>query len=354
MPLPPRVDILLLNWNGASDTIECLASVFALDYPDFRVIVCDNGSTDGSMARLQAWAADARRPAAMGGAPIAHVRYDRATAEAGGVGRDADASLVLVDTGANLGFAGGNNVGLRFVLARPRAEYVWLLNNDTVVAPGALRALVARAEADPGVGAVGGTLLRYDQPDRVQYQGVAAYSAWHGMVTILGRDLPASARRAEPPRFDFVSGACFLARAAALEHVGLLDDRFFLYGEDIDWSVRIRQAGLRLAYAPDAEVWHKGSATVLGGSPMHDYHNVRSSLMLVLKHHRWRAPVAVAYSLYRCLLPKLVRGERRRFAAVLRAYRDVVRGHRLRPPPSTPTPASPREPRVRVASSGVS
>jgi GT2 family glycosyltransferase len=334
MPLP-RVQIIILNWNGYRDTVGCLASVFALDYPDFRVVVCDNGSTDGSLDRIREWANggelvttagdDHAMPSvAMARASIPFLEYDRPTAERGGQTGE-DAPLVLIHTGGNLGFARGNNVGLRYLLARGEAEYVWLLNNDTVVAPSALRELVQCAAASPACGAVGGTLFELDSPECVQEMGGGAASAWHGMVRVTGRGRAASAPRPQQLSLDYVSGGCVLVPRIVLTEIGLLDERFFLYAEDVDWGIRMREAGYSLLYAPAAHVWHKGSGAFKRASPNNDYHNVRGALLLIQKHHPARLPVALAYSICRSLLPKLPRRQWARFAAVARAYRDVAR-----------------------------
>lgn len=330
----PKVQILILNWNGYPDTIRCLASVFALDYPHFGVVVCDNGSTDGSLDRIREWAEQGpqlttgddhsfpRIP--MSRVPIPCVRYDRLSAERGGIAGD-DAQLVLVETGGNIGFAAGNNVGFRYIVERGGADYVWLLNNDTVVAPSALRELVQRAESDSGCAAVGATLFELHDPERVQEMGGGSASRWHGMVNVLGRGRSASAPRSSALELDYVSGGCALIRREVLTTVGLLDERFFLYAEDVDWGMRMREAGYTLGYAPAAHVWHKGSGALKRASPANDFHNVRGALLLIQKHHPARLPVAFACSVVRCLAPKVPRREWARFAAVMRSYRDVAR-----------------------------
>ena len=324
MPVP-RVRILLLNWNNAADTIACLESVVALDYERFDVVLCDNGSTDGSLDRIAAWADDRLGShAAAGGRRTPYVTYPRAVAEAGGTPADPPVPLVMIRTGANLGFAGGNNVGLRYILASGGADFVWLLNNDTVVAPHTLRALVDKAAATRDLGAVGGTLLEYRAPDRVQDVAGGVVSRWHGMMSRIDHAKPASAPRAEPARIDFISGCCLLVPVPVLEQVGLLDERFFMYGEDADWGARMRRAGKTLAYAPLAEVWHKGASSAVSGSEGHDYPNVLAPLLMIQKHRPARLPVAALYSVYRCLLPKVVRFQWRRLATVVRAYRDLV------------------------------
>lgn len=331
----PRVEVLLLNWNGARDTLECLESVFALEYPNFGVIVCDNASTDCSVEQLEAWArgelpapqrfkgpgSEARQRRSR---PISYATYDRCTAEAGGrPGEPPD--LVIIRTGANLGFAGGNNVGLRYLQARGDVEFAWLLNNDTVTAPSALSHLVERAESDRQIAVVGGTLLDFERADVVQYFAGANLSSWRGTIRLIGHGLPARAPRPQPARLDYVSGGCILVRLETLEKAGLMDERFFMYSEDADWCLRMRALGYGIAFAPQAEIWHKGGASSVPGSPTHDYHNMVGSLLVMYKHFPSRAPVALAYAVYRFLLPKLVRGRWKRAVAIMRAFRDAAR-----------------------------
>jgi GT2 family glycosyltransferase len=116
-----------------------------------------------------------------------------------------------------------------------------------------------------------------------------------------------------------------LVRTDVLARVGLLDERFFIYAEDGDFSLRMTRSGWHLEHAADALVWHKGSQTTVRGSAFNDYHHVRSSLLLVRKWHRHRLPVAFAYWFYRALAPKLVRGQWRRVSAVIRAFYAVIR-----------------------------
>jgi len=195
-----KVLILILNWNGWRDTIECLESVQRLDYPNYRVMVLDNQSSDQSIDKIKEWAAgslscesnfltyDAMRK------PVQYIEYDRQTAEHGG-GAEQEALLdklppekgmVLVHTGGNLGFAGGNNVGLRYALAKGEYEYVWLLNNDTVVMPDALKHMVNRMIEDPKAGMCGSTLLYYYDPEVVQALGGAKYNKWFATSLHLG------------------------------------------------------------------------------------------------------------------------------------------------------------------------
>ena len=211
--------VIVLNWNNWKLTNECLASLQRLDYDDFRVLVLDNGSTDGSAGRI----------------------------------RERFPEVEIIELGANLGFAQGNNAGIRVALDR-RADYVWLLNNDTTVDPRALRAMVERAEADPKIGAVGSAIYYATERERLW--------AWGGgYVNFLLGQPQTFLRPVADERIQYLAGASMLLRRSALESVGLLDEGFFLYWEDAEYCFRIRRAGWRLAVAGDSKVWHEVSAT---------------------------------------------------------------------------------------------
>lgn len=224
--------IVILNWNGWRDTHACLESLAGLDYPAYRVVVVDNASTDGSEAQLRAL----------------------------------HPGLTLLQSGANLGFAGGNNVGLRYALAGG-ADYVWLLNNDTLVEADALTRLVEKMTRDPGLGLCGSTLIYEAQRDRVQALGGARYNRWLGSVRHLGQHQ----LRAQPidegaveAQLDYLIGASLLASRVFLEEVGLLQEDYFLYFEELDWAVRAR-GRFRLGYAAKSVVYHKEGSSI-GGS----------------------------------------------------------------------------------------
>src|SRR5262249_7637408 len=152
-----------------------------------------------------------------------------------------------------------------------RAAFAWLLNNDTIVAPDSLAALVREAERDPQCGAVGGTMLHYYTPDVVQLASGATVSLVTGAVTRLHQGgIPRSELSSTANDYNFVCGGCLLVRREAVDAIGLFDERFFMYGEDADYCLRLTKGGWRIAYAADALVWHKGGGTAIAGSPVHD------------------------------------------------------------------------------------
>lgn len=271
----PHVDIILVNWNSHVDTLECLESVFRLDYPKYRVIVCDNASHDDSIRRIEDWSRDCTvvKPASgqyeslfltpRSKSPIVNTRYSREEAESVPLGI-VDAPLVLIDTGGNLGFAGGNNVGLRYSCRQGDAQFVWLLNTDTVVRPDSLTHLVQRAMLDNRIGMVGSKLVHYWTPSTVQALGGGSFDLRSTRTTHLGAGLNVSDTTPSADTIEasmsYVIGASMLVSKSFIQDVGLMCEDYFLYYEELDWAVRGRRR-YQIAYAAESIVYHK-----VGGS----------------------------------------------------------------------------------------
>lgn len=268
----PEVAIILVNWNGRADTLECLESVFRLDYPNFRVVVCDNASGDGSIEAIEQWwqGGEAVPPQSAYfdylfekplTKPAAFLCLNREAAERG---EGSDEPLVVIEAGGNLGFAGGNNVAIRHALHAGACKYFWLLNTDTVVEPDALRHLVDRAERDQRIGIVGSSLVYYWQPDKLQGMGGASMDARSTRMQHVGVNEPVDSIPADPSaverRMAYVIGASMLVSREFIEQVGLMCEDYFLYYEEIDWALRGKER-FELAYAPASIVYHK-----VGGS----------------------------------------------------------------------------------------
>jgi GT2 family glycosyltransferase len=304
------VYVVLVNWNGWRDTIDCLESVFRSRYPSFRAVVCDNASTDGSLERIRSWAdgalavdRDLAHPLARLALPpvskaIPHVVLSRAEAELGTKQASEAPPLTLIAAGANLGFAGGCNLGMRYALRDSSCSYVWLLNNDAVVDPDALGALVRRLQARPDAGQCGSRILSYDEPSVVQVRGGERYNRWLASSSPIGAGRPADERihveRVER-EMSYVAGAALCITRRFIETVGPLDESYFLYGEELDWLARAR-GRFALAYAHDSVVYHKEGRTIgssrdgASRSALGDYFMIRSRLRFTWKHARLAFP----------------------------------------------------------------
>ncbi len=331
----PRTYIVILNWNGWADTVECLESVFRNDHPDFRVVVCDNDSADGSLDHIAAWA-EGREPAPATTSPgivalttppmtkpITYAAYDRAEAEAGGK-PDEDPPLTLIQTGANLGFAGGTNVGLRYALARGDADYVWALNNDTVIDPKALVTLIDAMERTPNAGMGGSKLIYYENSDTVQAWGGGHHNTWLCVGGYIGGGRPATESGdagAVVAQMDYVAGVSMMVSRAFLEDVGLMAEDYFLYYEEIDWAFRMK-GRFNFAYAPDSVIYHKHGASIGSNMNPHeksftaDYFINRNRLRFARRFTPWALPT-VYLALGLIALNRLRRGQWDRFGMVL-------------------------------------
>jgi len=275
-----RVCIILVNWNGWRDTLECLESLLQLDYPDFRIVVCDNGSGDDSLNQIKKWANSRAVPLA---------EYQRSNAEAG----DGDQLLTLININENLGFAGGNNVGLRYGMARGDSAYYWLLNNDTVVEPDTLTHLVALMHGDQKVGICGSTIRLYYDREKIQALGGGHYCRWIGLPWHYGRfirwGMGINQKQAEA-RMNYVEGASMLVSHMFLEQIGLMCEDYFLYFEEADWAIRAK-GRFRLAYASRSVVYHKvGGSIGTSSNPLtisytSDYFNIRNRLMFTRRFY---------------------------------------------------------------------
>jgi len=246
----PLVYVLILNWNGLSDTLACIESVRKSDYPNLRVLLVDNGSRESPEAEVM------RR--------FPDIEY--------------------LQTKENLGFAGGNNVGFAYALKK-KADYVFILNNDTEIAKDAISQLVRFCEKKPKAGAAGSKIYYHSHPNRI-------WSA--GSLLVLGKSILRGINEEDWGQYDVamrmpqVVGAAILMRASALRQVGGFDEGYFAYYEETKWCLLAGNAGWQIWYVPASKVWHKVAASTGGGSsPQSVYYLVRNRLHLIVDVLPW-------------------------------------------------------------------
>jgi len=287
--------VILVTWNGYADTLACLRSLEAVQEPRFDVLVVDNASQDGTAARIRA------------GFP----------------------AVRILESSTNLGFTGGNNLGLAYALEHGY-EYILLLNNDTEVAPDFLAPLVTALETDSQAAAAGPLIYYHAAPQVVWSAG--GVIDWRRGET----HMPAMGRRdagqfTGPPRpVDFVTGCALLTRASAVAEVGALDERFFAYYEEVEWCVRMQRAGYHILFVPQSRVWHKISPQAREASPRVHYYMTRNRLLFL---QATRAPLQArlwtALSYLRTLLSWSIRPRWRHKAPQRRAMWQAIRDYRL-------------------------
>jgi GT2 family glycosyltransferase len=285
------VVVVVLNWNNISDTLECLDSLACSDYKDLRTWVVDNGSSQDPTSILQT-----RHPSAR----------------------------ILRNT-ENLGYGGGNNVGLREAIAS-RATYVLLLNNDATVAPDTVSRLVAAADADQQIGMATPVVFYHDRPTEVYWDG--GFIDWDSGETWHDSHRFAAEGNVRPS--EWLDGCSLLVRTAALRDVGLLDERYFLYFEDAEWSIRSGRRGWKNVVVLDARVWHKVSRSTGGkGHPAVQFYYARNRFFFLRAH----SPSASSISLKRRYARRLLREyralllDRQGRRAIILAALSIWRGH---------------------------
>ncbi len=312
MTMEAKVGVVLVNWNTAEFTRLCIASLLAGRRVPWRMVVVDNASAGNEADQLAAMFPQ-----------VEVIRNDR-----------------------NLGFTGGNNIGIRR-LQQLGADYIWLLNNDTEVAPDCLESLLAAMQADSGVAVASAKILYQDPPDRIWYGGGAInplrLTNHHG-----GLGQPDRGQFDRALDVGYVCGCCLFVRRSVFAQVGLLHDQFFAYYEDVEWCLRLRRHHLRMRYVPSAVLRHKVAASTVkntllqfGGttSPRAHYLFARNRLFVIRLHARGAAQWACALAAYAGFNVYLLAGflARGRWPKIAALGRGLADGWRM---PLVPQPAT--------------
>ena len=283
----PKVAIIILNWNGWQDTIECLESLYQITYPNseafsvnalskrdakgcYDVIVVDNGSEDESIEKIKGYCEGKIKVESKffnyssENKPIKIIEYTREEAEAGG-GKEgviadfpSNGKLIFIKNEKNYGFAEGNNIGMRYALKALDPDYIWLLNNDTVVDEDALSEMIQLAESDHRLGMIGSRLLFYHKPYVIQAMGGKDKADWRFATLNMGggkEDSKEWHRNIELK--GYIIGASLLVRKAVIYTIGLMDENYFMFNEEVDWCTRAKKEKWGLFACGKSRVWHK-------------------------------------------------------------------------------------------------
>lgn len=249
----PYVISVILNTNRRDDTLACLASLAQSTYARHAVIVLDNASTDGSVEAIR-------------------TRFP---------------TTEIIQLTSNLGYAGNNNVGIRAALAQG-ADWVLVLNEDTLLDPQCVHELVAAGERHPRIGIVGPLVYHHDDPTVVQSAGGAFGPAWEALH--IGQNEDDVGQYHETRPVQWITGCAIMVRRAAIEQLGVLDERFFYYWEEVDWCIRLARGGWTILHVPAARLWHKGVQRDYKPKPSVAYYDTRNRFLLLSNH---RAPMRV-------------------------------------------------------------
>lgn len=261
--------ILILNWNGKADTLECLSSLAAADpLPLFSTLVVDNGSTDDSVHAI----------------------------------RSAYPDIPIIETKANLGFAGGNNAGIRWALGKS-FEWILLLNNDTIVAHDLIKKFLEAVKRKPSVKMWGAKIYRYNDRNRIDHLGAYWDPDRAEFVSHAAGQIDNGSFENMQP-VDYVCGAALFMHTSVPQTIGLLEESFFLFWEESDFCTRARRAGFEIWTAPQARIWHKVSASFIGGKPHMHYFWWRNRLLWI---HRNCTPTEKRRLYIRLIIPEMAK-----------------------------------------------
>lgn len=247
---PPLVYVLILNWNGKSLTIDCVDSVLKSDYANYRVLVIDNGSTDGSVV-------DFRKRFGTG--------------------------IEIIENGKNLGYAEGFNAGLNHAFSTGGADYCLVMNNDTVIDRSAISEYVKVAETDEMIGFVTGKVYFFDHPNVLQTVGMH-YDPIRWRGEHIGRNEIDIGQYDEVCERVFADDVFTLVRRSMYEATGGYNSLFFLQSEETDWQARAKEYGYKIVYTPHARLWHRVSITIGKDSALKAYYDARNPMLVILLH----------------------------------------------------------------------
>lgn len=294
------VHIIILNWNGYLLTRDCLISLRNIDYKNHRITVVDNASTDDSVDKLSKEFPE----------------------------------IELLRSNVNLGFAGGNNLALKYVKEMYKPDYFLLLNNDTAVEPSFLSALVKNS-TDLSVGIIGSKIYFFDEPTRLWFAG-GYFDRFSGDGRHYAYEQLDEGGNNKLCKVDFITGCCLMITKQLIEKIGYLDDSFFAYCEDLDYCLRAKKNGFDCLYVPDSIIYHKVSSsfktqktTTLGArSALAYYLNVRNRFFIYRKHRELINTVGFIYSQFlfvmRYLIGFSVTFQFEKFKNVISGVRDGV------------------------------
>jgi GT2 family glycosyltransferase len=267
----PLVSLISVNYNQALVTLDMIKSVLDESYSNIELIIVDNGSKESLDTYLPK-----------------------------------DSNIRFIRSERNLGFAGGNNLALPYA----KGKYLFYINNDTILSPGCIGTLVQYLETHPNVGIIS-PLICYDleqtnHKEIIQFVAMTALHVLTGRNITVGRMQENKGQFQEPVETAYVHGAAMMVRSEITEKVGVMDDHFFLYYEEMDWSARIKKAGYDILTIPTAKIYHRESLTVGEDSPLKTYFHTRNRIYFVRKNFGFAAKCAFFMFFSLVTLPKNV------------------------------------------------
>lgn len=301
----PLVSIVILNWNGLKDTIECLESLEKIDYSNYKIIVVDNNSEGNDAGILEK--------------KYRNYKYNKNY-------------INVIRSKKNLGFGGGNNMGIRTILEEGKSKYILLLNNDTVVEPNFLKELVKTAENNSRLGIVGGKILYYNKPNKIWYAGGkldllrgSGYHFFQGKIN--------QSEISGEIDVTFITGCLMLIKKELFKKIGLLPEEYFLSVEDVDFCYNVISQGYKLKVNLNSKIYHKVSVSKGGeNSVIDDYYVTRNRIYFMLrkiKNKKYLIPFMVFFLFSRIIIffKFLIKGKGKKIWMMFRGIKDGLTGN---------------------------
>ncbi|TAH27099.1 MAG: glycosyltransferase family 2 protein [Cytophagales bacterium] len=332
-----KVYIVILNFNGWRHTIECLESVFKLKYSNFSIVVVDNNSTDDSVKKIISWAKgdiqvkpesscfdklvipNVSKPLKLCVLNKEDIK-DNFSYESN--------ILTLIPNNNNFGFADGNNIGITYAINQKDCKYVWLLNNDTVVPEDCLDGLISvfSKKTNEKIGIVGSKLLYYRNPTTIQNIGVNYYK-WIAYTKEIGAfETDKGQFDKDNIQVDLVQGASMFVTKDYIQEVGMLSTDYFLYFEEVDWSIRGKELGYKCKYSPNSVVYHKSGAATGGNSysfnkksEISDFFHLRNKIIITRKFY----PICLISLYPSYIFPIMNRIKRKQFKRLITIFKII-------------------------------
>lgn len=301
---PKMVYIIVLNWNGKTDTIECIRSLKEITYDNYKIVIIDNASVDGSVAEIKKLFPD----------------------------------IKIIENKENLGFAGGNNVGIDYAMDNS-ADYVLLLNNDTIVDKSFLSELMKVGESDPNIGLLGPKTFFHGEPKRIWFAG-GKVNWMRNSGSHIGIDEIDLGQYDKVRDADYLTGCCLLIKKAVIGKIGKLSEDYFLYYEDTDFCLRAENSGYRCVFVPESKILHKISRSTKPGSSSYIYYHTRNGLMLAKRNGSLLNRVLIypycLFLFFKQIIKILFMPQKRNWAfAVIRGEKDFILGKMGKDNPKT-------------------
>jgi GT2 family glycosyltransferase len=284
------VTIIILNWNGLKDTIDCIESIKVNTYPEYCIVVVDNGSKGVD-------------------AQVLCERYND--------------SIKVICNEKNLGFSGGMNAGINYALKELKQHYILLLNNDTIVDPDFLNQLISVADEDPTIGITGPKVYYFNEPTHIQEAG-NLINMYRGQIRTAGHF---GSDEETVKQVDYF-GPCILIRNEVIHKIGILDEDYFCYWEDADYGIRTKKAGYKVVYVPKSKIWHKVEKSTQGKTGFVEYYISRNRFRF-MKKNATRAQYICFLIIFFCFDVWLITGSRiyrKQLRQLPYFYRGIVDG----------------------------